>query len=98
MEGLIEKIIMAGLGAISLTREKAEQIVKELVERGEIAKEEQPEVVKKILKKSKARREEIEKLIRNVLDKMNIPTKSDIKSLNDRIERLEKEIKKISKV
>ncbi len=98
MEEIIEKIILAGLGAISITREKAEKIVQDLVQKGEIAKEEQPEFVKKLLERSKLTRKEIEDIIEesvaNVLHRMNIPTKSDINALVDRIEALEKKIKK----
>jgi len=98
MEGLIEKIILAGLGVLSVTKENAEKIVEELVKKGTIAKEEQPDLVRELLKKGNAIRKEIEdiieKSITDILDKMNIPTKSDINTIMERIEKIDKKIGK----
>jgi len=98
MEGLIEKIILAGLGVLSVTKENTEKIVEELVKKGTIAKEEQPDLVRELLKKGNTIRKEIEdiieKSITDILDKMNIPTKSDINTIMERIEKIDKKIGK----
>jgi len=98
MEGLIEKIILAGFGVLSVTKENAEKIVEELVKKGTIAKEEQPDLARELLKKGNAIRKEIEdiieKSITDILDKMNIPTKSDINIIIKRIEKIDKKIEK----
>ncbi len=94
MEGFIERMLSAGLGAFALTKEKAENIVDDLVKKGKVAKKDQPEFVKKLLEKGKDTRAEIEKIVENttrdVLNKVNIPTKSDIDALMKKIEKLEK--------
>ena len=94
MEGLIERLFLTCLGVFTLTKEKAEKIVGDLVKRGEVAKKDQPEFVKRLLERGKASRTEIEKIVEktvtNVLDKLNVPTKSDIDALMKKIEELTK--------
>jgi len=94
MEGYIERMFLAGVGALTLTKEKAEKIVSDLVKKGEVARKDQPEFVKKLLERGKASRAEIEKIVektvKNVLDKLNVPTKSDIDALMKKIEELKK--------
>ena len=94
MEGYIEKMLLAGFGAFTLTREKAEKIVNDLVKRGEVAKKDQPEFVKKLLERGKDTRAEIEAMVEktmtNVLNKLNIPTKSDIDALMKKIDDMAK--------
>ena len=95
MDKTIETLLNAGFGAIAITKEKAENLVEELVQKGKVAKKDQPEFVKKLLKKGKEGRAEIEKIVEKsmtrVLNKLNIPTKSDIDALMKKIERLGKE-------
>ncbi len=94
MENMIERMLLAGAGAIALTREKAEEIVDDLVSRGEVAKNDKKEFVKKFLERGKDTKVEIEKIVEktmtNVLNKFNIPTKSDIDALMKKIEKLTK--------
>jgi len=94
MERYIEKMLLAGLGAFTLTKEKAEEMVNYLVEKGEVSKQEQAEFIKKLLEKGKDTRIEIEKIVEkslaNVLDKFNVPTKSDIDALMKKIDGLAK--------
>ena len=94
MKGYIEKMLLAGLGAFSLTKEKAEEIVNDLVKRGEVSKKDQSEFVKKLLERGKDTRTEIEKIVEktvtSVLKKLNIPTKTDIDALMKKIDNLVK--------
>jgi len=94
MERIIERMLLAGLGAFTLTKEKAEEIVEELVKRGEITKKDRAEFMKKLLKRSKDTRVEIEKIvdkgITNVLNELNIATKSDLNALMKKIDELAK--------
>ena len=94
MENMIERMLLAGAGVLALTREKAEEIVDDLVKRGEVAKKDQAKFLKELLKRGKNTRVEIEKIVEksmtNVLNKFNIPTKSDIDALMKKIESLKK--------
>lgn len=96
-EKYIEKLMLAGLGAIIITKEKAEKIVDELVKKGEVAKKKGPDVVQTILEKGKDARNEIEKIIEKSVMKihkrLNIPTRDDLEKLSKRIAILEKKLK-----
>jgi polyhydroxyalkanoate synthesis regulator phasin len=69
MVGLIEKSLLAGLGALTLTRDKVKQFVDKLVEEGEVKPEEAPGVVDRLVSRGEAEREELRKLVRDELDK-----------------------------
>ncbi|MCD5383294.1 phasin family protein [candidate division WOR-3 bacterium] len=92
MKGFIEKMLLAGLGGLTITREKAEEIVADLVKKGEVARNDQSEFVNRLLEKGENTRTEIEKLFEKsmakVLDRLNIPTKSDIDVLVKKIDEL----------
>ena len=94
MENIIEKMLLASLGALALTKEKAEKIVEEFVKRGEVAKKDKAGYINRLLERGKYARIEIEKIVEksmtNVLNKLNIPAKSDIDALMKKIEALAK--------
>jgi len=94
MKNIIEKMLLASLGAFTITKEKAEKIVEEFVKRGEVAKKDKAGYINKLLERGKDARIEIEKIVEksmtNVLNKLNIPTKSDIDALMKKIEGLKK--------
>ncbi len=94
MENIIEEMLLASLGALSITKEKAEKIVGEFVQRGEVAKKDKAGYINRLLERGKDARIEIEKIVEknmtNVLNKLNIPTKSDIDALMKKIEGLKK--------
>jgi len=94
MKNIIEKMLLASLGAFTITKEKAEKIVEEFVKRGEVAKKDKAGYINKLLERGKDARIEIEKIVEksmmNVLNKLNIPTKSDIDAFMKKIEGLKK--------
>lgn len=95
MIDLLKKGILMGLGAITITKEKAEQLVDELIKKGELAKDERSKAIQELLKKA----EEQEKLlsgkvnaeIRKTMEKLGIPTRKDIERLEKKIDRLQKQ-------
>ncbi len=69
MAGLVEKVLLLGLGALTLTREKVTQFVEELVKEGEIKPDESRNLANVLIAKGEAEREELRKLIREELRK-----------------------------
>ena len=53
---IIRRAVLLGLGVISLTKEKAEDMVDDLIKRGEVASGERFKVVDTCSKRSKSRR------------------------------------------
>jgi len=97
MERLFKKLILAGIGALDLTREKAEEVLEELAKKGEIAFEEKRDLLKEVVKRGEEQKEQIEKRIEKVIEKVisrtRIATVNDIKKLEEKIEKLERKIK-----
>ncbi|HOK36340.1 MAG TPA: hypothetical protein PLR72_03670, partial [Paludibacteraceae bacterium] len=75
MSEIIKNAVLAGIGLISLTREKAEEFAKELIKKGELSENEKAKFVKDVLEQSeKSKREieeKIEKTVETVMAKMN---------------------------
>jgi polyhydroxyalkanoate synthesis regulator phasin len=93
----LRKIGLLGIGIAALTKEKAEDIVNEFVEKGELSSEEGKELVKDLLKKSEEQRKDLAKKIDSEVKKALkglIVSKSDIERLERRIEKLEGTLKR----
>lgn len=94
MFDLIKKGVLMGLGAATLTKEKAEQFVDELVKKGELSKDERPKVVQDLLDKAEEQEKElydkISDQVNKAIAKLDIPTKKDFERLEKKIESLKK--------
>ena len=94
MSNLIKKTILAGLGALSLSREKAEKLAKDLIKRGELTEKEEAKFIKNLIEraeKSKVEMEKkIEKIVEKTLKKLNIPTRKELDDLKAKIDKLSK--------
>ena len=94
----IRRGILLGLGALSLTHEKAKAFVDEMVKRGEVTREEGGRLVDEILDKvkeqEKAITEKISVEIRKAIDSLGVASKEDVARLEKRIEDLSKKLEK----
>jgi len=88
MKTLLEKGFLAGLGLLSMTREKAEKVIEELSHEGEVQKNEVKQWVDQLSDRGEEERQALRNLIRDemkkVLDEMGIVTKEDIQKLLDK--------------
>lgn len=91
----LDKMMLAGLGAISMTRERAEKIFDEYVSRGKLEKESRTGFVKAVMDAADKNREELEKLIakqvRETVERLELPTREDVQRLEQKVDRLLKE-------
>ena len=89
---LTRKLMLAGLGALALTRKKVEEIVDELVREGEVSEKERGRVVSEIADSitrfQDKFREMVGEELRKVIKATNLATKDDIDKLSERIDRL----------
>ncbi len=85
MKSLLEKGFLAGIGLLSMTREKAQQVIDELTQEGEVQKNEVKEWVDQLSSRGEEERQALRKLVRDelkkVLDEMGLATKEDIQKL-----------------
>ncbi len=90
----LDKMMLAGLGALSMTRERAEQIFDEYVSRGKVEKESRSGFVKAVMDAADKNRQEFEKLIakqiRETMEHLDLPTRQDIQRLEKKLDKLSK--------
>ena len=89
---LIKKGYYLGLGVLTLTREKAESIADELIERGEASSSEKKRLVEKLLERAKEEEkkltEKMEETFKKVVDKGDFATKEDIARLEKKLDAI----------
>ena len=95
------RVLLAGIGAFALAQDEIEDFVDKLVERGEIAEKDGKKLVREVMEKrkktSKNAEGEMNKRVQTVLDHLNVPTKSDIEILGEKIAALTKKVEELKK-
>jgi len=88
MKNLFEKGFLVGIGLLSMTREKAQEVIDELSHEGELQKNEVKQWVDELSERGEEERQALRKLIREemkkVMDEMGLATKEDIQKLLDK--------------
>ena len=85
----IDKILLAGLGAMSMTRERAEKIFDEYVARGQAERGNKNGFVKELMDHADKARQDMEKMISDqvhvAIGKLDLATKKDIERVEQKI-------------
>ena len=93
MKDLINKGLAFGLGLAVVSKEQIEKLVDELVKKGEVSAAESKELIRELFEKGEAEKKEMNARIHEQMEKLlkdlNIPTKSDLERLEQRIQELE---------
>jgi len=94
----LRKVVLASIGAVAVAQEEAEDLINKLVERGEIAREEGRKLVDDMTAK---RREKVEAQfdarVESALERMNVPTKTDLKAVEKKLDQLNQKLDKLVK-
>lgn len=89
---------MTGLGLVSLTKKKLDEMVKETAQKYGISQKEAEKMANDLLTKAEDRRDDLEqeyeKVFSNALKKMNIPTRKEFDELKKKVEEMAKKTKK----
>ncbi len=84
---MLKDLITLGVGSALLAKEKVEEELKELIEKGKMSKEEAQELLDKAKTKGeeqeRALKEEIKKSLKEVIDEMGLATKKDLEELKE---------------
>jgi polyhydroxyalkanoate synthesis regulator phasin len=84
--------MFTGIGVMSLTKDKVEEVAQEFVEKGKLSQQEGEKLVGEILRRSEESKQEfqkqVEERVNEVLNKVDFATKSDIAGLRDEIAEL----------
>ena len=93
---LLRKFTLAGIGVLSFTREKAEQLAKELVDKGHASTEEARRFVDELVARGEKEREELRSRIGSAIkkhrDEWDLARRSDVVDLQERVRRLEERV------
>jgi len=91
---LLEKAVLTGLGALSLTQKKAEEIVAELKEKYKLSEEEGKAFLEKVQGMAKEGRERIAEIadaeVKKVIERVGLVPREEFDRLQKRLEELEK--------
>ncbi|MFU8839842.1 MAG: phasin family protein [Nitriliruptoraceae bacterium] len=98
MNAAVQRYLDAASGLTELTRNKAEQIVKQLVRSGEAAGDQVGELVEELVERQKQNREAISSLVRNETTKavrsMGLATTDEVERLQKQVADLKREVQR----
>jgi poly(hydroxyalkanoate) granule-associated protein len=105
---LLRKMLLAGVGAVAMTRDETEQFVNKLVERGELAQKDAEKLLRDVQGRLRQGRptamEQAEKFgsraqqgMEEFLNRLNIPSKHDIDELSAKIAQLSARVDELRK-
>ncbi len=93
---IMKKAVNLGFGAMLVTKENANELIEEMVRKGEIQKDETLAQLKEILNKILPGKEEIEarteELVEKILHKLDIPTRHELQEMQKKLETILKEL------
>jgi polyhydroxyalkanoate synthesis regulator phasin len=96
MVDLIKKAFYTGLGLALLTKEKAEELVKDFAEQAKLSEHEGKELVDSLMKQSDQARNDfqskIDEAVQAVVNRLNLASKDEVASLKAKIDELSAKI------
>jgi len=94
MSDLIKNAVLAGLGILSLTHEKAQSLAKDLIKKGELSETEEAKFIKDLMERAEKysveTEKKIEKTVEKTLNKLNIPSRKDLDEIKQKLDKLSK--------
>lgn len=89
MKDLLKKSMLAGLGFAVVSKEKIEESVRELIEKGNISEQEGRKLVQEMIGNAEKAKGDMEKMVdkyvEKALNRMDIVRKSDLQELQNSI-------------
>lgn len=98
---LFEKTLLTGIGAISLTQKKAEELVQEIREQLNLSEERGKELLSSLQKAAEENQKKLETLAKEEVEKacqrLGLVAKEDFERLRKKVQTLEKQLKTMEK-
>lgn len=92
MSDVFKKAISIGFGALSVTKENVEELVDEMVKKGELkadeAKAQMKDILNKVLSSKKDVEAKIEEIVEKALHKLDIPTRHELQQMQQKLEEI----------
>lgn len=97
----IKKVAFTGMGVAALTKEKVEELAKDLIVKGKLTEQEGEKFVQEMLLKAEeskgALKEQTEKVVAAAMHKVPLAKAEDLEKLQNEIESLRQEIQELKK-
>ncbi len=101
MESVFRKGVLVGLGLLSMTRERVEEMIDDLAEKGEISKDEQSRMVREFMDKAEAKSQEtqkwIDERIKEAMDRFRPKELEKIENIDKKCDQLEQQVVSLQK-
>ena len=98
MIDLVKKAMLTGIGMVSLTKEKIDEVARDFVEKGRMSEQEGKKLVSELMEKSEESKEELKKqietMINSAMEKMDIASKSDMDEVKRELSEIKSNITK----
>ena len=99
MKDFLQRAWLFGAGVFDFTKEKVEDLVQEMVRRGEISQQESPETVKDLLGRAQevqaALVERVKAMVNKALAEAKPALAADLEALEKRLAALEEEVRQL---
>ena len=97
---LMEKTLLAGIGVLSLTQKKAEELAKEFQQQLNLSEEKGQELVTRLRKAAEENQAKLEELakeeVKRASERMGLVSRDDFLKLQKKVTALEKKLKDLS--
>ncbi len=98
---LIEKTMLAGIGAVSLTQKKAEELIGELRSQFNLSEEKGKELLDKMQQAARDNQQKLEELaqkeVKAACERLGLVTREEFDKLTKKVQLLEKHLKETGK-
>ena len=98
---IVEKTLLAGIGALALTQKKAEELIEDLKERMDLTEEEGKKLLEKLRGAAKENQAKLEELaqeeVKKACERIGVVTAAEFEKLKHKVEHLEKQLKSQAK-
>ena len=96
---MLKQMLYAGIGLAAITKEKAEEVISELIKKGEMSSEEGKDLLNalmvRIQEESDRLKDKVNQQVEQAISSMNLVRKSDLDEVLQRLEKLEKKLEEI---
>lgn len=100
MEDFFKKFLYTGVGLASLTAEKLQESIDDLVGKGKLSEKEGKKILNDFFDSTEAKKDEFESRLKEMADQMmdrfNFASQNEIEELRNRIAELEAKLEKVS--
>ena len=98
---LIEKTLLAGIGVVSLTQKKADELIDDLKDKLNLSEDEGKKLLEKLQGAAKESQQKLEELareeVKKACERVGVVTEEDVAGLKKKVADLEKQLKAMAK-